>query len=755
MTVTVNGVNDAPTVADVAIDATEDGPSVTEDFAGDDVDSDDDQSSLTYTITSALSEGSVINNNDGTFTFDPGTDFQDLSEGATRDVTFDYKATDSHSADSSSDATVMVTVTGVNDVPMITAGPSDTNLAFGGTLSGAQFTFTDPDASDTWDYTVDFGDGLGVSGQMSVTPGIITLPDHEFNHSGINPVTITLTENRGTALPENSVTFSFDVTVDQPTTVFVDDDWAGLNIGDDPNSTPDTPGIGPDYFGLFDSGAGSGPQGGDAFDNFTDALTAVADGGTIIVMPGTYSEATVQVNKTVTIIGQSGTASDAVLTPTSGDGFVISADDVTLQNLQVTGAEIGISADNVSGLELSNVESVLNTTGFSGTNLGGTLSVDDSTFSNNTGDGFRVDSFFDIVYTINTANNNGGMGLHLSNGGTASLFGSTFDNTTLGSGTGIRVDSGTEVAFEPSNGTNSNQVLGGTTGLILDGTTTTVTGATLNDMTFNDQTGNHIVLSGGVLFSPDGPLALDATSATFDGLVGISMTPAEVEATDEQLIHYPDTGSEGLIFLQDSVAYMDGNNLVLIGTQQTDRLLSVNSYRPNRTRVSGVNSAGGTNGIFDLSAPDSTIIIFGLDGRDVIRVTGYVPAVVYGMGGNDYIYGGYASDIIFGGAGNDYIRAGLGNDLVFGGSGRDYIYGDAGNDILSGGSLSDDKSIVALFAIIDDWSMNGSLAMINTMTIDDNESDVLSDRSGRDAMNVGSGDRAFGATGLGDDTFGF
>ena len=40
----------------------------------------------------------MVNNNDGTFTFDPGTDFQDLALGETRDVTFTYTATDDSGA---------------------------------------------------------------------------------------------------------------------------------------------------------------------------------------------------------------------------------------------------------------------------------------------------------------------------------------------------------------------------------------------------------------------------------------------------------------------------------------------------------------------------------------------------------------------------------------------------------------------------------------------------------------------------------
>lgn len=95
--------------------AREDGPAILGRFRGDDADSDDDRDSLTYTITSQPSEGSVINNGDGTFSFSPGADFQDLNAGESRTVTFTYTATDSHGVVSNV-GTVSVTVAGADDV---------------------------------------------------------------------------------------------------------------------------------------------------------------------------------------------------------------------------------------------------------------------------------------------------------------------------------------------------------------------------------------------------------------------------------------------------------------------------------------------------------------------------------------------------------------------------------------------------------------------------------------------------------------
>ena len=115
--IVVGPVNDAPTAGGASAAVIDDGSVVNGSFVGDDVDVDDDGSTLTYTVTSAPSEGAVVNNNDGTFSFDPGSDFQDLNLGDTRDVTFEYTATDSHGAVSSA-GTATVTVTGVNNAPV-------------------------------------------------------------------------------------------------------------------------------------------------------------------------------------------------------------------------------------------------------------------------------------------------------------------------------------------------------------------------------------------------------------------------------------------------------------------------------------------------------------------------------------------------------------------------------------------------------------------------------------------------------------
>lgn len=196
-TITVTGVNDAPTAGDVTAAAQEDGPPVTGLFAGDDVDTDDNPDSLTYTILTQPSEGSASNVG-RTFTFTPGAAFQDLAVGETRVVTFTYQATDNRGAVSNT-GTVTVTVTGVNDAPNAADDEFtlDQNRGEFQPLTG-EFN---PLANDT---DVD-GDPLTITGLGPNNASEITLPTGSVVR--LNNGVIEY-QNNGTDVPE---TFTYTI----------------------------------------------------------------------------------------------------------------------------------------------------------------------------------------------------------------------------------------------------------------------------------------------------------------------------------------------------------------------------------------------------------------------------------------------------------------------------------------------------------------------------------------------------------------
>jgi len=244
ITITVTGTNDIPVAGDVAIAAIEDGSAVTGNFTVTDADTTDTH---TFAITSAPAEGSVVNNDNGTFTFNPGVDFQDLADGETRDVNFTYTARDDSSTgnDTSVFKTVTVTVTGTNDAPVITVEASDsaaktlTETNAGLTVAGT-LTLTDIDTTDIVTSTVlsvvESGDTsaianatllamMGVTGDLTNAETTDTL-DWTFNSGGeaFNyldetqslTLTYTIQVTDGSATDTQTVTITIDGTNDAP-----------------------------------------------------------------------------------------------------------------------------------------------------------------------------------------------------------------------------------------------------------------------------------------------------------------------------------------------------------------------------------------------------------------------------------------------------------------------------------------------------------------------------------------------------------
>ncbi len=239
----ITGRNDTPAAALYTGNAFEDGPPV---VIGNvlDVATDPDTSdilSVSGMDDSGLAGGSVVNNGDGTFLFNPGVDFQDLGVGETRDVLFDYTITDSNGGFSTQ--TITVTITGVNDGPTpvpdsfttdeetpLTTGNvliNDSDIDNGSSSSVSGFdtigtlglvtnngddTFNyDPNgqfeylaigesATDTFDYTVSDEHGATATATVTVTV------------TGVNdPVSATDDSGVGFTTDEDTVVFTSDV----------------------------------------------------------------------------------------------------------------------------------------------------------------------------------------------------------------------------------------------------------------------------------------------------------------------------------------------------------------------------------------------------------------------------------------------------------------------------------------------------------------------------------------------------------------
>ena len=79
----------------------------------------DGSDTLTYQLVSTPNQGTVVNNNDGSFSFDPGSDFLDLQTGESRTVSFSYQVVDSSNAGNATSATQTVTITVSNALKVL------------------------------------------------------------------------------------------------------------------------------------------------------------------------------------------------------------------------------------------------------------------------------------------------------------------------------------------------------------------------------------------------------------------------------------------------------------------------------------------------------------------------------------------------------------------------------------------------------------------------------------------------------------
>ncbi|GLX70291.1 tandem-95 repeat protein [Paenibacillus glycanilyticus] len=132
VTITVTPVNDAPSSENSTISTPEDQP-VNGKAKASDIDGD----TLTYTLVHEPEHGTVLLNPDGTFTYTPNPDYNGPDS-------FDFKVSDGKL--DSSEATVGITVTPVNDAPTASSGSNTTaeDQPVTGTVTGSDVDGTTP-----------------------------------------------------------------------------------------------------------------------------------------------------------------------------------------------------------------------------------------------------------------------------------------------------------------------------------------------------------------------------------------------------------------------------------------------------------------------------------------------------------------------------------------------------------------------------------------------------------------------------------
>jgi len=352
----VTGSNDGPVAVTSAISGGDEDAVLTGQLAATDVDT--AQASLTFALGTGPAKGSLTLNANGTYTFNPGSDFQGLDDGETENVTFTYTVSDGTAT--SAAKTVTLTVTGHNDGPVaVTAAIAATeNGTVTGTLNATDvdgealtFAVVTPPASGTFTIT------NAATGAYSFDPG--TAFD-SLRAGQTQAVNFTYSVSDGTATVNKTATITVTGSNDGPTDFRIND-----ASGNDISTTVSVDEI-------VDAGTVVGKLGNvvDADTGDTHTYSLINDGGgrfeliqarnEIVVKSGATFDATGEPTVSITVRVTDGTGA------THDEVFTIDVNDVVNGNATdgyLVGATVFRDADGDGVLDAGEVSSLTDVEG--------------------------------------------------------------------------------------------------------------------------------------------------------------------------------------------------------------------------------------------------------------------------------------------------------------------------------------------------------------------------------------------------------
>ena len=683
VTVTINGVNDAPVSGgNASVSGTEDAVITGAVAAG----SDADTEALTYSVVGSHPEG-VTFNSDGSFSVTPTASDQGLDTNESRVMTFQYVANDG--TVDSAPATVTVTINGVNDAPVsggtTTASGTEDVASISGTVAAA----TDVDG-ETLNYSLFGAAPAGVSFNSDGSFSVATAPADQGLDSGESrEVTFQYASNDGTAVSAPaSVTVTITGVNDAPT--------GGVTIGDTTpdlnqtltasNTLADADGMGAisyQWQSSNDSGATWANILGATNANF---LTTTAQVGQQLRVSASYSDGAGPVES----VNSDATAAVGAFNIINGTIAAETLNGTALQD-QINGNG---GNDVLNGLGSDDV-----LFGAEGDDtLNGGLGADAMTGGTGN-DVYMVDTLLDSV-------------VELAGGGTADRINSSIsysiallDNVEnlLLTGTAAINATGNAFANTLTGNTAANTLDGGDGTDILTGGlgADNLIGGAGNDVYGVDNALDNVVELAGGGTADRINSSVSYSLALLDNVENLLLTgTAAIDATGNAFANAL-TGNAAANTLDGG----NGND-ILIGGLGADSMIGGggnDTYGVDNALDSVVELAGGGTDRIDSSVSYSLAL---LDNVENLTLTGTAANSATGNAFANTLTGNAAANTLDGGDGNDILTGGLGADSMIGGGGNDAFVVDNALDSvveLAGGGTADrvNSSISYSLALLD------------------------------------------------------
>ncbi len=193
-----------------------------------------------------------------------------------------------------------------------------------------------------------------------------------------------------------------------------------------------------------------------------------------------------------------------------------------------------------------------------------------------------------------------------------------------------------------------------------------------------------------------------------NGYQGTAIANATTAAQNTLTFSVTDTASKLTVTgLENGMTLTDGHGHTFTSSG-VDSIGDLSSWDTSNLSLGNTGTASGTlifagsnsvtmaDGSIDTSttyqaitlANGTSVLATGGTGADILNGSSAAD-LLRGGDGNDTLYGGAGNDRLEGGAGNDKLYGGDGNDLLIGGDGNDLLFGGSGNNIMTGGAGAD------------------------------------------------------------------